>query len=174
MVKTQYDTLIPIFDGLFITQSEQDTGAYRNLVKTLRTDDKLKSSHGEVILSGEFRVDCTPAHRKWGVIDSTGKIVVPFICDGIAKISDHEGVFSIGRQAHHLDTGIPRYYYQGQCYHFDKTGHLPIAPVVFEYNICFGGDFHEEDHVIRQGTAFFLPIKYVKHSKTSSGSHEGF
>lgn len=170
-VKTFYDTLIPIFDGLFITHSEQDTGAYRKLRQTLHADTMIKSQYG-VILYSEKGMYCTPACRKWGVIDSTGRIIVPFICDGVAKIAEHEGIFSIGIQANHLDTGIPRYYYQGQCFHFDKIGPLPVAPEEFSYKIRFGSNYGEEEHIIQQGTAFYLPIKYAKYSKTSSGSHE--
>jgi hypothetical protein len=172
-MKALYDTLIPTFDGLFITYSNQDTASYFKILNTIPNDNQVRTSHGQFIGLGTFGMNLSPAHKKWGSIDSTGRIVVPFVCDGICQISEHEGLFVIGTHVQNLNTGLPRYYYEGQCFHFDKNGQIPTVPEKISYRIVFGhNNYRDQDHLINQGPNFYLPERYVKYTKTSSGQHE--
>ena len=82
-MKSEYDTLIPLFDGLFLTFDYADTTA--GFWQILSED------------------------KKWGVIDSTGQIIVPFICDGVSVTGEHTGIASVFGGPSSQNTGVPTY-----------------------------------------------------------------
>lgn len=152
-VKAKYDTLIPIFDGLFITYHQIDSIHYSDHLKKMTTDD------GEYFIPDKFT---TNKAKKWGVIDSLGKVIVPFICDGVKEISDHKGIASVFSTSFSLNTGIPRYKYFGNYYFFDTSGVLTETKKEFDLTITFIADFHDAEFVIQQGPEFYLPTEYRK------------
>ena len=140
---SRYDTLIPAFNGLFITHQEIKTKGDTSPSK-LYAFDYIRSAHP----------------HKWGVIDSSGKVILPFICDGIKALSANEGIAAVFVDSHSLNTGIPRYRYQGNYFLFDRNGQRTGAELPFELTVVFLSDWHYEDFVITQGPAFYLPEGY--------------
>jgi hypothetical protein len=152
-VKVKYDTLIPIFDGLFVTYHQIDNIHYLDCSK------KNKRDSIEAFYSGDF---ITINTRKWGVIDSVGNVIVPFICDGAKEISDNKGVVSVFSTSFSLNTGIPRYEYFGTYYFFTKEGLLYETKKEFSITIEYLADWHNSEFVIQQGPEFYLPSEYRK------------
>ncbi len=150
-LKTQYDTLIPIFDGLFITCSKIDSDHY------LKLASKKVNNPYETIFSGE---SITSDTKKWGIIDSAGKIIVPFICDGAKVFSENRGIISVFSTSYSLNTGIPRYMYIGTYYYFTKTGIRYETSQEFQIKVEYIGDWHHPSFVIREGPEFYLPDGY--------------
>lgn len=157
--KQKYKKLIPIFDGLFITYSQFDTASLRKLAINKIIDYNFQFNvefHSEKI-------------QKWGVIDSIGNIIVPFICDGARGVSANEGVISVYYSSHMLNTGIPRYAYYGTCYKFNKEGIINDWNEKFDLSIVFNG-MHQHEFVINQGNNFYLPNKYRKKDRDGEPS----
>lgn len=140
-LKIIYDTLIPTFDGLFITHYKRDKDA------PVHTDFIAKPSKKT---------------HKWGVIDSSGNVIVPFICDGVKAIAGHKGIASVYYESHSLNTGIPRYSYTGKYFHFTKTGRTEEVAKEFSITVEFISDWHFEEFIIRKGPEFYLPQEYRK------------
>ena len=69
-LKIKYDTLIPIFNGLFITNSRIDSVYYFEKSR----DYAMNFTESQFI--GEH---LTIQSKKWGVIDSVGNVIVPFM-----------------------------------------------------------------------------------------------
>lgn len=149
-MRSTFDTLIPIFDGLFITYSNCDTAKLNSL---------SSFDHGNL----KIYTGINPKHQKWGVIDSTGKIVVPFVGDGINTISGHKGVISVGVFSEGMNTNIMRYKYYGTCYTFSKLGLNQQEREAFDLRIIWY-PYHQPKYVIDFGHAFYLPKKYRKKS----------
>jgi hypothetical protein len=138
--RSEYDTLIPIFDGLFITHSKRD------------------SSSGKT--SPLFIITSPDAH-KWGVIDSSGNVIVPFICDGIKAINEKKGIASVYVNSYSLDTGLPRYMYFGKYFFFNKNGRTKQKEKSFNIRIELMNATHSENFVIESGPEYYLPKKYI-------------
>lgn len=149
--KLKYQKLIPIFDGLFITYSQLDTASLRKLAINKTIDYNFQ-------LNMEFYQEKV---QKWGVIDSLGNTIIPFICDGIKSTSDNEGIISIYNDSYALNTGVPRYLYLGNCYKFNKKGIRSNWKQKFELRIVHNGT-HQHEFVISQGNEFYLPYSYRK------------
>jgi len=130
-VKSQYDTLIPLFDGLFLTFDQADTSAG---FWQIQSEDK-----------------------KWGVIDSTGRIIVPFICDGVSATGKHTGIASVFGGTTPLNTGVPRYSYSGMYFTFTKDGgdHKNVKP--WTRVITHVADWHKNEFIFTLGPGYFLP-----------------
>ncbi len=150
LTKQKYDTLIPIFDGLFITYSNYDTASRR----LLNSNPNLKDLIG---------MHLAPKDNKWGVIDSAEKIIVPFIGDAAKAISDKKGVLSVSTFHMGMNTGIERYEYWGNCYSFSKQGLDKVEMEEFKLRIKWE-PMHKPEFVIDWGNEFFLPKKYRKQS----------
>jgi hypothetical protein len=112
-------------------------------------------------LFGDFRINC----KKWGLIDSTNRVIIPFICDGIAQTGQDSGVFSLYKFSFSLNTGIPRYSYNGYYYQFNKKGEFVNSLNPFEITVVFISDFHNTNFVISQGPGFYLPDSYRKNER---------
>ena len=95
----KYDTLIPVFNGYFITYDNIDINKYNQVEKKSKTDSSIFTLHTQPV---------SRKSKKWGLVDSTGKVIVPFICDGIKSISGDRGVFTVFVSSYSLNTGIPR------------------------------------------------------------------
>jgi hypothetical protein len=149
--KNQYDTLIPIFDGLFITYHLLDSSQYFKLHLQSQANPALELFSGESL---------HPDTKKWGVIDSTGKVIVPFICDGITALSEDSGIVSVFSTSYSLNTGIPRYQYLGHSYSFTKSGIAKETRKEFSIKVEYLADWHHPNFVILKGPMFYLPAEY--------------
>lgn len=130
-IKSEYDTLIPLFDGLFLTFDNADTTA------------GFWQIHSE--------------DKKWGVIDSTGQIIVPFICDGVIVTGAHTGIASVFGGASSLNTGVPRYSYSGMYFTFTKDGGDHKHVKSWTRTITHVTDRHKNEFIFTLGPAFFVP-----------------
>ena len=129
----RYDTLIPIFDGLFITYDKIDSLHYISIANKYIADTIT------AIFTGDY---ITAYTKKWGVIDSIGNIIVPFICDGVKTISANEGILSVYSHSFSLNTGIPRYRYFGKYFFFTKEGISNQPGVDFNIKVEYIADWH--------------------------------
>jgi hypothetical protein len=150
-VEAKYDTLIPIFDDLFITYDVIDSlyFTYCNI--------KYEDISIESLVFSEYVSEGT---KKWGVIDSSGHVIVPFICDGVKAISENRGVVSVYQFSYSLNTGIPRYKYTGDAYFFTKEGIIKNSRKEFSQTIVFIADWHRPEFVINEGPSYYLPAEY--------------
>lgn len=130
-MKSEYDTLIPLFDGLFLTFDYADTTA--GFWQILSED------------------------KKWGVIDSTGQIIVPFICDGVSVTGEHTGIASVFGGASSLNTGVPRYRYSGMYFTFTKDGNDHKHVKSWTRIITAVADRHKNEFIFTLGPDFFVP-----------------
>ena len=119
---------------------------------------RIKEDSAEAFVLG-YQV--TGKTKKWGIIDSTGKIIVPFICDGAKAVSENEGIISVFSTSSSLNTGIPIYRYIGKYYHFTKEGKINGTEKVFSLTIELS-DFHNTEFVIPMGPEFYLPSEFRK------------
>ena len=150
-IKSKYDTLIPIFDGLFVTYHQIDSVNYFKYAnKTYK--NSIEMNYSEDLISSDT--------KKWGVIDSMGNVIIPFICDGVKDISANKGLLSVYSTSGSLNTGLPRYRYIGTSYFFTKDGLLPETKKDFMITIQFIADYHNSAFVIQQGPLFYLPEEY--------------
>ena len=95
--------------------------------------------------------------KKWGVINSSGKTILPFKHDGVVRLTDSSGIASLYGSSYSLNTGVPRYAYQGEYFHFDKNGRINKKTKPFSKTITMVGDFHNADQLIAQGPGLFVP-----------------
>ncbi|MGJ8661218.1 MAG: hypothetical protein ACSHXL_04210 [Bacteroidota bacterium] len=94
---------------------------------------------------------------KWGVVDSCGKVIVPFMCDGVKEISKTEGIASIYESNQSLHTGVPRYTYYGNYFYFTKNGISLKEMQSFNILITMRADIHHERFIIETGPYYYLP-----------------
>ena len=129
--------------------------------KVKKTDSfkKVKEKYGTLfpILKGLF---ITHNEIKWGVIDSSGKEIVPFICDGITAISDTVGIASIYQGSYSLNTGVPRYMYCGKYFFFTKVGRTEKKEKIFSKMVQGVADYHKESFVLTS------PYQYIPKDTT--------
>lgn len=152
-IKASYDTLIPLFDGLFITHHPIDSLSYSTFSSEI-PPSSFPYAYSETPI--------TIHTQKWGVIDSSGKVIVPFICDAVKAISENRGLISVYAASGSLNTGIPRYRYAGHTYYFSKAGIANDTKKAFSFIIEYMSDDHHPEFVIRQGPEFYLPNEYRK------------
>lgn len=171
-VKKKYDTLIPVMNGLFITFDSLDVQTYQQYInKFLPAIKQRKDSLVQQLqFFSEGRDGFSFTCRKWGVIDSMGNVIVPFICDAVRELENGKGIFSIYKGSHSLHTGLPRYKYSGYYYFFDKNGLADSVGKLFEITTIFVADFHQDEFVITQGNAFYLPAQYAVPGKAARGA----
>lgn len=172
-IRSTFDTLIPIMNGLFITYNSFDYSAYRDLIDAMMPQEiKVNDSvFSRIRFFAEDGLDgFETTTEKWGVIDSTGKIIVPFVCDAVREIENGKGVFSIYKGSHSLNTGIPRYSYSGYCYFFNENGYLSGKGKLFDLTTVFIADFHRAEFVILNGNTFYLPDPFRVITKSARGT----
>ena len=150
-LKTKYDTLIPIFDGLFITYHPIDS------IHLIELKKKYNYDSVEALFSGE---KVSKESKKWGVIDSAGKVIVPIICDGAKQIFKDQGVVSVFSSSESMHTGLPRYIYTGKSYYFNTAGLLYNTESIFMLKIEAIADNHNADFVTKFGPSFYLPMEF--------------
>lgn len=165
LLKSKYDTLLPFMNGLFLTYSERDSVEYFRVFKWCFQDTKKQkkfrfdspsTERGDQIWKADLDWNSEKVY-KWGVIDSSGKVILPFICDGVRETAPNQGEFSVYSFAMSLNTGIPRYRYMGQLYGFTREGVRDTLGKSFSLTVVFVSDFYDPMHVIQQGPGFFLP-----------------
>jgi hypothetical protein len=172
-IKSKYDTLIPIMNGLFITNDSLDYSTYHKLINQLLPEVANDKESTMAILSGYDKIDGFRTRtKKWGVIDSADNIIVPFICDAVRELENEKGVFSVYKKSHGLGTGVPRYSYTGHYYFFDKNGIRKGKGKIFTIKIVAVEDFHRDKFVIENGNTFYLPLQYYTDNKEVRGSVE--
>jgi hypothetical protein len=170
-IQKKYDTLIPILNGFFITSDSFDVGTYSSYInKILPQQPRGKESLlARIQLFSDGPDGFAQNTMKWGVIDSAGNIIVPFICDAVREIENNKGIFSIYKSSRSLNTGLPRYNYTGYYYFFDKKGIEQTAGKLFTITTIFVADFHQAKFVIEQGNTFYLPHPYCITNKKARG-----
>jgi hypothetical protein len=174
-VKARYDTLIPIMNGWFITCDSFNYAAYEKIVMGLTPQDTI---HKDRTLLLQHLVDggsdgFTPKAKKWGVIDSSGRIIIPFMCDAVRELENGQGVFSVYKFSYSLNTGIPRYNYSGYYFFFDRDGQIDNDGKLFSITTVFVGDFHRSEFVIENGHTFYLPAEFHIENKKARGKASG-
>ena len=92
------------------------------------------------------------------------------MCDGVRELDNGQGVFSIYKGSHSLNTGLPRYNYSGYCFFFDRDGGINGEGRVFTITTVFVADFHHSSFVIENGHTFYLPVEYHIPSKKARGA----
>ena len=157
--KMKYESLIPIFNSLFITYSDKDSHNYQKYFKKTKKDEGfIPCAQNEVYVEDGFIK--ISRNKKWGVIDSLGNIIVPFICDGIKEISENKGIISVYSGSASLNTGIPRYMYYGTTYFINKEGILTKMGEKFGIVITFIADWHCPEFVTKYGHTQYLPDEW--------------
>lgn len=97
--------------------------------------------------------------RHWGVIDSSGKEIIPFVHDGVANHQTKSGlgIASIYQSSQSLNTGLPRFSYQGKLVYFNANGYLKKPGEKFSMTVVAMSDFYRPQLVLGLGPSFFLP-----------------
>lgn len=98
--------------------------------------------------------------KKWGVVNRNGGIVLDFIHDGVGwNHKENIGIASLYGMSYPLNTGVPRYQYNGTFYFFDQTGKLGEREFFFSQTISDLADYHSEEFVLK-GLRVYLPHEY--------------
>ncbi|MFM1745541.1 MAG: hypothetical protein RLZZ630_1478 [Bacteroidota bacterium] len=170
-VKARYDTLIPIMGGWFITCDSFNYAAYKKMIPEVLPEDSLNNNWPSILRHVADGLDgFTPEVKKWGVIDSTGRIIIPIMCDGVRELDNGQGVFSIYKGSLSLNTGLPRYNYSGYYFFFNSDGQIKNDGKLFSITTVFVGDFHQSEFVIENGHTFYLPAEYHIPNKKVRGA----
>lgn len=167
-LRVKYDTLIPMLDGWFITADSFDLPAYVSYMKRLNPGKKIVPETPDELLFFNKGWDLNT--KKWGVVDSSGRVIVPFICDAVREYEKGKGIFSIYEGSLPLNTGLPRYNYSGYYFFFDRNGLSDKPGKLFKVTTIFVGDFHRPEWVIQNGNGFYLPRPYHQRGKNSRGA----
>ena len=160
-VQAKYKKLIPVAGGFFITHSKIDSAFYCEfLIEKYKVIDsskihKISVIYNVPIFPGLNLNDISSEIEKWGLIDSSGRVLIPFVCDGI-ELDKNKFNVTILTNLHNLNTGMVRFVYvgkkfqvspkdwkwrNGNVYHQVIEGYLPAY-------------FHE--YVIYQGHKFYI------------------
>jgi hypothetical protein len=170
-VKKKYRTLIPILNGLFLTYDKLDYEQYRKLIRLQDIDSFFR--HGKNIykrFSQYGPLGYGMPTLKWGVIDSAGNTILPFVCDAVRAIDAQKGIFSVVRITYTLNTGLQRFRYEGDCFFFDKKGIKDTIGIPFKANVEFVCDYARDAPPVQQGPAFYLPKPYHKMGRMARGT----
>lgn len=116
----------------------------------------------------------TNNNKKWGVINTSGKTILPFKHDGIVRLTDSSGIASVYSSSYSLNTGVPRYAYQGEYFYFDKNGKINKKTAPFSKTITMVGDFHNPDQLIAQGPGLFIPYINSDSPSMNESTEDGY
>lgn len=163
IVQQKYSTLIPTMNGWFITKDSLDKEALLGVMKDIQSQEKWPKPASDS-LADVWMLAFVESNDgiKWGVIDSSGRSIVPFICDGVRQAGSDSLIYSIYRWSYSLNTGIPRYNYVGYLFTVNNAGQLIGSPEKFEMTVTFLGDDHRIEWVTEKGHDFFLPKEFGK------------
>lgn len=129
------DTLIPLINGLFASRPK--------LIHSDESDEILKRVQLDDIYSYDAFGYGTPAD--WGVTDSLGKVILPFMYHGVKAIDANYGVAIIIDQAVPPPTGLVRTEFHVSAFYFDQKG--PLSEKGKSYKCVLVGNLHESSIV---------------------------
>jgi hypothetical protein len=118
-VQAKYKQLIPVEGGYFITYHKIDSALYCEFLKEKHNEidstemAKTTIVFNSIITNGLILNDISSGIRKWGLIDSTGQILIPFVCDGLER-NGNLFTAAIFSNTSELSTGLVRFVYSGK------------------------------------------------------------
>lgn len=160
-VKAKYKKLIPVAGGYFITHSKIDSAFYCEFLLDKHNEfgsneiKNIKTVYNTIITNELRFSEITSKNEKWGLIDSSGRVLIPFVCDGIELSKDKFNV-TILSNLQNLNTGLVRFVYVGKKFQVStkdwkwRNGNI-YYQIVEGYIPAY---FHE--HVISQGHKFYI------------------
>lgn len=158
--KRKYPKLIPVMNGWFIAADSLDVNALLESNKKAGiTGPSFESRLDSLRYMDSWMIYQMQLGMKWGVIDSAGRTIVPFICDGVRQVGADSLEYSVYKFSYSLNTGIPRYNYQGTLFAIDAHERPLGEPRSFETTIVFLSDFHQPEFVMQQGPGYFFPLE---------------
>lgn len=86
---------------------------------------------------------------KWGILDSNSRPITKFIYDAIVPLDSATVLLSWHLSSYSLNTGIPRYVYNGSYTYMDKSGKISKRERSFSKTIQGVADFHREEFTTR-------------------------
>lgn len=167
-VKAKFQKLIPVSGGYFITHTKIDSAFYCEFMfeKHKQIDiskdqkptlnKKLSQKFGVPILDVWSPHEISSKTEKWGLIDSSGKVLIPFVCDGI-NIKKNLFKVSILTCLSNLNTGVPRYVYVGKSYLISSENWKWKDEKTFDKMIEFSIIPNFNYDVINKGSKYYLP-----------------
>jgi hypothetical protein len=127
----------PVFTNLLVLKDTTDRIAQQDVI--LAVDGKKEKKMDVLSFLGS-RPYCTN-ETSFGIIDSSGKVIVPFIANKYRMTSDTSGELLFYTGKHSLPTGIPRSQYHFVQVPFNRNGMvLKKAERVSIVNIDYGYD----------------------------------
>jgi hypothetical protein len=86
---------------------------------------------------------------KWGILDSNSRPITKFIYDAIVPLDSATVLLSWHISSYSLNTGIPRYVYNGRYTFMDKSGKISKRERSFSKTIQGVADFHRDEFTAR-------------------------
>lgn len=86
---------------------------------------------------------------KWGILDSNSRPITKFIYDAIVPLDSATVLLSWHLSSYSLNTGIPRYVYNGRYTYMDKSGKISKRERSFSKTIQGVADFHRDEFTTR-------------------------
>lgn len=117
--------LVPVFDGMFIVRDSTDSVARGEIYEHIFMGRVKRRNVLELSDYDAFEdfSKLYPSYKlSQGVVDSTGRVVVPFVSDRLRMISDSAGEVLIYSGKIPLPTGVPRSRFSFVSIPFDKKG----------------------------------------------------
>lgn len=160
-VKAKYQKLIPVSGGYFITHSKIDSAFYCEFLKERHEEiDSAKLKEVKVVFDSFIMNvlslrEISSKIEKWGLIDSSGNILIPFVCDGI-ELDKKNFKVTILSNLQNLNTGLVRFVYVGKKFQVSikdwkwRKGEN-YHQIILGY---LSSDFHKS--VINKGPKFYI------------------
>jgi hypothetical protein len=127
----------PVFTNLLVLKDTTDRIAQEEVILAL---DGKKEKKMDVLSFLGSRPYCTN-ETSFGIIDSSGKVIVPFIADKYRMTSDTSGELLFYTGKHSLPTGVPRSQFYFVKVPFNRNGMvLKKAERISIVNIDYGYD----------------------------------
>lgn len=150
-IQMNYQSIVAIPGARYIVSKGESYGVIDKNEKTVLP---LDYPHLSYLFDGLL---LTHNNKKWGVIELSKKKNLPFDYDAIVKFTDSTGIAIRYRSSYSLNTGIPRYSYQGTYSVFSKNGWIDKKSTPFSKTIEMIGDNYAPSHAILRGPSFFAP-----------------
>jgi len=152
LLPVNYESIKMIPDNNFIVAKNNRSGVINEKEEILL---KIDYPYLKYLFDGMF---ITNNGEKWGVVNYSGKKILSFNHDGIMQLNDSTGIASVHKSDFSLNTGVPRYVYNGEYSTFDTTGRLMNKNFPFSKTMEMVGDNHNSADVIRMGHNTFVPF----------------